>query len=275
MQMAQFNGSFLDDFPRGRLPGFLRQHDRRQRLGLGLPVSVVDLRHDVLRLHVARDDEAGVIGNVFLVIITANIIGLQLVENVRIANDREAIRAARVGGLEQAAAGAARRIVLAHVHFAADHVEFLAQFVRRQRRVLHDVAQDVDGHARASVGNVDPIHGPVERRVGVHVTARFLHFLVDTRAGPGRRAFEQHVFEHVRQAGAEPASLMNAAGHTPCLRRDDWRAVVFAHDDGQAVVERGEPRAGRAGGNVAGRFFESDPAARDNGCAHKELNCKT
>ncbi len=44
--------------------------------------------------------------------------------------------------------------------------------------------------------------------------------------------------------GAEPAAFVNAAGHAPRLRRHDRRAVVFAHDDGQAVVERGQSDAG-------------------------------
>ena len=121
---------------------------------------------------------------------------------------------------------------------------FLGQFVGRQRRVLHDVAQDVDGDARAGVRHVNVIHRAVETRVGVHVTAGFLHFLVNAAAGPRRGALEQHVFEHVRQPGAEPAAFVNAAGHAPRLRRHDRRAVVFAHDDGQAVVERGQSDAG-------------------------------
>ena len=137
----------------------------------------------------------------------------------------------RVGGFKQPAARAAAGIVLVHVHFAADDVHFLGQFVRRQRRVLHDVAQNINRRARAGVRHVNVIHRAVEARVGVHVTAGLLHFLVNAAAGPRRGALEQHVFEHVRQSRAEPAAFVDAAGHRPRLRRDDRRAVVFAHDD--------------------------------------------
>ncbi len=148
MQMAEFDGRFLDDFARRGLLRFGGQKIRRQRARLGLRVSLFDLLNHLVALHVAGDDVEDIVRRVFLVVIGADVVRLQLVENVQIADDGETIRAARVGGFKQPAAGAAAGIVLAHVHFAADHVEFLGQFIRRQRRVLHDVAQDV--YRRAS-----------------------------------------------------------------------------------------------------------------------------
>ena len=85
----------------------------------------------------------------------------------------------------------------------------------------------------------------VEARVGVHVTAGFLHFLVNAAAGARRRALEEHVFEDMRKSRAEPAAFMDAARRAPRLRGHDGRAVIFAHDDDEAVVERGELDAGR------------------------------
>ena len=43
--------------------------------------------------------------------------------------------------------------------------------------MLHDIAQDVDGHARAGVGHVDVKHRAVEGGVSVHVAAGLLHLL--------------------------------------------------------------------------------------------------
>ena len=114
--------------------------------------------------------------------------------------------------------------------------------------MLHDVAQDVYRRGRAGIRHVNVIDRAVEARVGVHVTARFLHLLVNAAAGARGGALEEHVFEHMRKAGAEPFALVNAAGHGPRLRGDDRRAVIFAHDDDQAVFERGEgDPGGRAG----------------------------
>ena len=89
------------------------------------------------------------------------------------------------------------------------------------------------------------VNSSVKRSIGVHVTAGFLHFLVNAAAGARRRAFEEHVFEHVREAGTEPATFVDAARRAPRLRGHDGRAVVFAHDDDEAVFERGEFDAGR------------------------------
>ena len=104
--------------------------------------------------------------------------------------------------------------------------------------------------ARAGVRHVDVIDRAVEARVGVHVTAGFLHFLIDAAAGARGGAFEKHVFEHVRKARAEPFAFMNAARHAPRLRRNHRRAVILAHDDRQSVFERGERYARRNGRNA-------------------------
>ena len=118
--------------------------------------------------------------------------------------------------------------------------------------MLHDVAQDVNRRARARVRHVNVIDRAVEARVGVHVTAGLLHLLVNPAAGPRRGALEQHVLQHVRQSRAEPAPLVDAARHRPRLRRHHRRAVVLAHDDDEAVVQRGEFDAGRQRGDVVG-----------------------
>ena len=96
---------------------------------------------------------------------------------------------------------------------------------------MHDIAQDVQGDLGAGVGDINMENRAVEGGVGVHVTARFLDFLVNAAARARGGAFEKHVFEHVRKPGAQPFALVNAAGHAPGLRRDDRRAVVFAHDE--------------------------------------------
>ena len=92
--MAQFDGRLLDDFARGGLPRFLRQDDGRQRPGLGLGVSRADLRDDLLGFDVAGHDEENIVGRVFFPVVGNDVLGLKFVENVRVADDGEAIRAA-------------------------------------------------------------------------------------------------------------------------------------------------------------------------------------
>src|SRR5450756_1522635 len=221
---------------------------------------------DIGVLHITGDDVEDIVRRVFLGVIAADVVGLDAVEDVEIADDGIAIRTLGVSNLEQAAAGAAAGIVLAHVHFAADDIELLGEFIRRQGGVLHDVAQNIDGLHRAGVGDVDVINGAVKAGVGVHVTAGLLDFLVDAAAGAGGGALEQHVFEHMRKPGTEPFVLMDAAGGAPGLRGDDRRVVILAHDDGQAIIERGDGDAGRNGRYGSGVFtclLYTSPSPRD------------
>jgi hypothetical protein len=118
-------------------------------------------------------------------------------KNVRISDHRKAVGAAGIGRFEQPAAGASHRVVHVHVHLANDDLLFLLHLLRWQRGVLHDVTEDIDRHLGAGVRHVDVVHRAVERGVGVHVAARFLHLLVDPAARAGGGPLEQHVFEHV------------------------------------------------------------------------------
>ena len=85
-------------------------------------------------------------------------------------------------------------------------------------RVAGLVAENINRHTRAGVRHVNVIDRAIKARVGVHVAARFLHFLINATADARGCAFEQHVFQHMRQPRAEPATFVNAAGHRPRLR---------------------------------------------------------
>src|SRR4030095_10593748 len=115
---------------------------------------------------------------------------------------------------------------------------------------LHDVAKNVEGDASAGVGHVDVIDCAIEGSVGVHITAGFLYFLVDSTAGASGCALEKHVLKDVRESGAEPFALMHAAGHAPGLGGNHGSAVILPHDDSQAIFERGQGDTGGSRGNV-------------------------
>ena len=202
-------------------------------------------------LHIAGYDVEAIIGRIFFRVIIADVFRLKFVENIKIADDREAVGAFGVSGFKQPAAGAAAGVILAHVHLAADHIEFLGQVVRRQRGVLHDVAQYINSRDGAGVGHVNMINRAVEAGVGVHVAPGLLHFLINAAPGARGRAFKKHVFQNVRQPRAEPGALVDAARGAPGLRGDDRRVVIFAHDDRQSVFKCGEYDAGWNGRNFA------------------------
>ena len=174
---------------------------------------------DHVRLfYVAGDDVKDVVRHVFLKVISQNVVRLEFVEDVWVTDDGEAIGAFGVGGLEKTPAGTAAGIVGVHVHLADDDLLLLLQLLTRQRSVLHHVAKHIDGDLRAGVRHVNVKNRAVERSERVHVAAGLLDFLVDAASGPGGGAFEEHVFEDVGEAGAQPLAFVDAPGHAPGLR---------------------------------------------------------
>ena len=115
---------------------------------------------------------------------------------------------------------------------------------------MHDIAEDIDGDFAARVRHIDVVDCAVKGGVGVHAAAGFLDLLVYAASRAGGRALEKHVLEHVRQAGPQPLSLMNAASHAPGLRRDYGSAVILANDDSEAVLQPGEMNSRWRGGNL-------------------------
>jgi len=95
------------------------------------------------------------------------------------------------------------------------------------------------------------IDGLLKGSVGVHVAAGALDGVWNVANGAGGSAFEKHVFEDVGDAGTHVFSLGNATGTAPGLSTDNWRTVIFADENGQAIFEDGfvdlQSRFGRCG----------------------------
>ena len=245
VEKAKLNRGLFNHVTRPGLPGFARQHHWRQRPGFALGESLADLADDRLRLHIACHDKEHVVGHVPFPVISQNILRLERVENLRVADDGEAIRAFGVSHLKKPPARPSSRVVLVHVHFAADDIQFLVQFLRGQTGVLHDVAQNINGDSRAGVGDIDMKDRAIKGSVGVHVSARLLHLLVNAAARTRRGALEKHVLEDMGQTRAEPFAFADAARIAPGLGRDNRRAVIFPNDEHQPVFQSHQPHVRR------------------------------
>ena len=264
VEMAQLNRGFLDDLAGCGLFRFFRQGHRGNRSGFVVLVSFTDLGNDLAGFYITRNHVKHVIRSVLAMVEIEDVLLLHFIVDVRITDNGIAVGAARVGRFEQTATRAATGVILVHIHFPKDNLFFLGHFVGRQRSVLHDVAKDVNGRVGTGVGRVNVKHRPVERCVSVHVTAGLLDFLINAAAAAGGGALEEHVLEHVSQAGAQPFAFVDAAGHAPRLGRDNRRAVIFANDDLQAVVQRGEGGAGRQRGDLRLVFGEGSGGGNHN-----------
>ena len=286
VEVCQFHRAFLPDLARGGLPGFGHHQGGRDRAGRAAGERRRHLLADRRRVEVAGHHHEAVVRRVLLGVVGGDVRGGQPVEDVRQADDGIAVGTPGVGGLEQAPAGEPARVVVAHRHLPADHVEFAGQFALREGGVLEDVGEDVHRHPGAGVRDVDPVHGPVEGRVGVHVAACRLDLLVDPPRAAGGGSLEEHVLQHMREARPQPAALVGAARPAPCLGAHHRGGAVRRQDQLQPVVEAyqfhavgqrrkecgGVPGAGQGGvqfGQGAGRLGGRGTA--DNG---KSRRCR-
>ena len=235
------------------MAGFGRNQHRRRGLGFIGREGLGDLSHDVVGVYVAHDHVKNVGGNVAGTVVAHDVVPAKFVEDVRIANHRMPVRAGGVGGFKETPTGPATGVVLPHVDFAPDDVQLLFQLRFGQRGVLHDVAQNIHRYARASVGDINVIHSTIKGGVGVHVAAGLLHFLINAPQPAGFGSLEKHVLQDVRQSGPKPIAFMDAAGLGPGLGGHHGRAVIFAHDHGEAVIhchQTGIPGGVKAGNRI-------------------------
>src|SRR4051794_18557799 len=129
MKVTEFDGSLFDYSARGYLFGFGGQDRRRHRFGAGFLERGANLLFDLRGPDIPHNDEEAIVWGVFFPVIAVDILAFYFVEDVRIADDRESVRAPCISGLEEAARGALARIVLIHVHLAEDDLLFLFQFL--------------------------------------------------------------------------------------------------------------------------------------------------
>ena len=94
-----------------------------------------------------------------------------LIEDFAMPDDRLAQRMfAEGGGLHQMLPGAAR-IIIVHRHLATNHILLASEFLGIELRAQGHVRQDLHVAAHLVTQAINPIHGPIERGVGIHVAA--------------------------------------------------------------------------------------------------------
>ncbi len=134
------------------LLGLLRDVDGREALARVIGEELLELVVDLLRIDVADDDEEHVIGDVAELVIRHHVVALELVVNLEVADDREAVGMDLVGGGHELEAGHAVGIVVAHGELAADDLLLLAvlmggrvEFIIASERMSSAVVTPFDG----------------------------------------------------------------------------------------------------------------------------------
>ena len=142
------------------------------------------------------------------------------IEEVAMANDRMAAWVKGENGRKQQPGSHVVGIVETHVDFPADHVLFLIELGFRQRRIENEIHQSFQKYRQRGARSVDVVNGSVEAGVGIPMATGGLHGIREDVTGEIPSALENHVLEKMRNAGAKVLVLVHGAGSYPDLGAD-------------------------------------------------------
>ena len=110
-------------------------------------------------------------------------------------------------------------LIIAHRDFAEDHLALHLAVRVRNQRVEDHLGQSLHRGFKALLWRIDVVDGAIKGGVGVGITARTVDGFGQFTVRKTPRAFKDHVFQVMRNAGAFPASFLCAPSPHPCLDR--------------------------------------------------------
>ena len=229
-ETRQFRGKLFIHLPPPLLRRLLRDVARRERSRWIAGKVFFELRVNLARIDIADDDEREIVRHVARPVVLQHVLQCELVEDLNLADHRDAIGMPLIGGFEHELPHHPIGIVVEHGELSPDDFLFLAVLLWREGGVHHRVGQNIERARDPFPRHVNPKDGSIEGSIGVDVAALVLHALRDRigRARPG--ALEEHVLENMREAGAEMAAFVDAARAAPSLHACDRRAPIGLHD---------------------------------------------
>ena len=168
--------------------------------------------------------------------------GAQLLDGhaIEVGHPADGGRVVTTGGVGhglEALVGQARRFVVgAQAALFLDHLDFLGKLIGRQLEAGQAVGFQLQGNGQAVAGQHLVVGGVIVAGKGVFLGTQFTQ---DARGFAGAElaaALEHHVFEGVGQAGLA-GRLVAGANLVPELADHHWCAMIFAHDDLEAIVQ--------------------------------------
>ncbi len=217
--------------------GLLRDVNGREALAGVIREVLLELVVDLVRIDIADDDDEEVIRDVAELVILHHVVALELVVNLDVADDGDAVWVNLEGGGHELEAGHAVGVIVAHGELAAYDLLLLRVLRGGERGIHHRIREEIEGGGDALRGDIDPEDRAIIRGVGIDVAALVLNLECELAAAARGGAFEEHVLEDVREAGAEVLVLIDAAGLAPCLEAGDGSGVILLDDDGEAILE--------------------------------------
>ena len=128
-------------------------------------------------------------------------------------------------------------VIQPHIDFTANDILFFFELIDGEARFKDHLSEYFEEGLGAFGRAINVVNGAVECGVSIPLAAGGLHGIGDRFAIVACRAFEDHVLEHMGEAGAEEVALVDAACFHPCLCADDRSIRVGIKDNGEAIVQ--------------------------------------
>ena len=201
-----------------------------------------------LRRHAAAEREHDIGRHVTSGMVGAEVVGGDADEELAVADDGLAERMRADGFLEHRLREHLVVLVVAHGDLTQDDLALHARVGVGDQRVEDHVGDGLHRGLETLLRGVDVIHRPVEGRVGVRRTAAAVDGVGQFPVRETSGSLEDHVLQVVRDPGAFPAALMDAARAHPGLDGAEADAGAVGVDDLESVGEH--PAFGHRAGDL-------------------------
>ena len=195
-----------------------------------------DLRLGCVGIEISDHHQGHVAGHVVIREEGEDVIAAQLAHRGFVADDGAPVGMNVEHGLEQAQAGLALGIVDALLDFFEHDVALAFEFASVEAGIHQRIGENVEPGIEETAGEHQVVDGFIVACPGVDLAARALDLAGDLAHPALLGALEEHVLEHVCDAG-QFRWLVGGADLDPCLKGNDRRGVIFFEDYLQAIVE--------------------------------------
>ena len=261
-QYRQFRRRFHGDTSNSRLLRLILGLAERQRTRLQAAVVFFGGLEHRLVIHIADDDDVGIVGHVPALVPVPSILHRHVFQIVHPADDRPPIRVRLEGhGIHRFKEQRLRLVVGTQTTLLHDHLDLLLEFTGRKRQVAHAIGFQTHHLVQTLLRHLLEVGGVIAAGESIVTPPGRRHQTIELSRPDLRRSFEHHVLKHMGDP-SRAVGFVHRSGAVPDHVHRRRRPPVLLDDHPQAVRQLVFERI-RANRECSGGHEERQPSGEN------------